>query len=135
MDHVFSPTLIQVQAGEQEVRGKLDPLYYVIGGQKLNLNTDLDLTASSLVRTNFQQYSIDFSGIITYRSLMWVGTSYRHSESIVLLIGYNFLEEKQLKVGYSFDYVVKNQQAKRPTSHEIFIQYNLPSLTLGGRNQ
>ena len=99
----------------------------------MNLNRNFDLTPTMLVRTDLNRYSLELSGVTTYRDIMWAGLSYRYSESITLLIGYNFLEDKELKAGYSFDYIVKDQEAKRPTSHEIFIRYDLPSLILGGR--
>lgn len=133
VDHILSPSLIQVESNGLEASGKLTPLYYLHGGKKMDINRDIDITPSVLVRTNNETYALDISGIATFRDIMWGGVSYRYSESVVLLIGYNFLEDKELKVGYSFDYVVNDQEAKRPTSHEIFIHYDLPSLILGGR--
>ncbi len=133
MDHILSPSLIKVESGSQKIEGKLQPVYYFHGGNKFSLNRDLDITPSLIVRTDLTGFTMDISGIATYRDLMWGGISARRSEALVLLLGYNFMEDKQLKVGYSFDYVVKDQDAKRPTSHEIFIRYELPSLVLGGR--
>jgi hypothetical protein len=57
---------------------------------------------------------------------MWGGLSYRQSEAMVVMLGYSFLKEKSLKLGYSFDYVIKAQDAKEPTSHEIMVSYSLP---------
>ena len=78
---------------------------------------------------------MDISGIATYKNIMWGGMSYRRSEAVVLLVGYNFLPNQVLKIGYSFDYVVKDQDAKSPTSHEIFLRYDLPGFILGGRKE
>lgn len=133
MDHILSPSLIRIDATNAQSQGKLLPVYYFHGGKKMSLNRDTELTPTFLLRSTAGGYSMDVSGVLNYRSTMWTGLSYRSAESIVLLIGYSFLENKELKVGYSFDYVVQNQEAKRPTSHEIFIRYDLPSLILGGR--
>lgn len=133
VDHILSPSLIQVESGNQRIEGKLSPVYYFHGGNKFNINRDLDVTPSLIFRTDLTGFTVDVSGIATFRNLMWGGLSVRRSEALVLLVGYNFMENQQLKVGYSFDYVVKDQEAKRPTSHEIFIRYDLPSLILGGR--
>ena len=132
VDHILSPSLIQVE-GATQLSGQLNPTYYVHGGKVMSVNRDLDITPSLLVKYNISGVTADVSGIATYRDLMWGGLSYRRSEAIILLIGYNFLEDKTLKIGYSFDYVIQDQEAKRPTSHEIFLQYQLPSLILGGR--
>lgn len=133
VDHVFKPSLIQVQGAGSELKGKLKRTYYFHGGRAFQANRDLDITPTFLVKTDLRGFSLDLSGVATYRNTMWAGLSYRRSESAILLMGYNFLENKELKVGYSFDYVAKDQQAKKRTSHEIFVRYNLPSFVLGGR--
>jgi len=133
VDHILQPRLINIESSGIETRGKLDPVYYFHGGKSIQLNRDLDVTPSFIVRTDLNSYTVDVSGVATYRDLMWAGLSYRRAEAAVLLIGYNFLEDKTLQVGYSFYNVIRNQAAKQPTSHEIFIRYNLPDLIIGGR--
>ncbi len=133
MDHILSPSLIQIDAGGTQTQGTLNPVYFVHGGKRITLNRDTELTPTFIFRTDASGYSLDISSVVNYKSVMWAGLSYRRAESAVLLIGYSFLENRELKVGYSFDYVVQNQEAKRPTSHEVFIRYDLPSLMLGGR--
>ncbi|MEQ9229151.1 MAG: type IX secretion system membrane protein PorP/SprF, partial [Cyclobacteriaceae bacterium] len=103
------------------------------GGRIFEVNRDLEITPTAIVKTDLSGYSFDISGVATYKATMWGGLSFRKSESVIVLLGYNLLENKELKVGYSFDYVAKDQDAKQPTSHEIFVRYNLPSFVLGGR--
>ena len=133
VDHLLSPSLISIEASGSQISGKLESVYYFHGGKRMDLNRDLELVPTFLLKTSFGGYSLDVSGVLNYRQTMWGGLSYRSAESAVLLLGYNFLENKALKVGYSFDYVVQNQDVKRPTSHEIFVRYEMPSLILGGR--
>lgn len=92
-----------------------------------------EFTPSIFVRSDFLTSTFDASLMVTYDKRMWGGLSYRYAESAIILLGYSFLEENQLKLGYSFDYIISNQDAKQPTSHEILIRYNLPSLNFGGK--
>lgn len=88
---------------------------------------------SMIVRYGLNTTTFDAGVMATYQDRIWGGLSYRFSEAIILLLGYSFMEDNQLRVGYSFDYVVSNQEAKQPTSHEIFLRYNLPSFSFGGK--
>lgn len=130
IDHILRPSLIQVSEGSG---GRLDRVFYFHGGYPISLNRDLDLTPTALIKTNLNSYSFDVSGVLTFRDIMWGGLSFRQSEALILLLGYSFLDNNALKVGYSFDYVAQNQEAKGRTSHEVYIGYTLPSLVLGGR--
>ncbi|MCP4458193.1 MAG: type IX secretion system membrane protein PorP/SprF [Cytophagales bacterium] len=111
------------------------PTYYLHGGKRVQVNRDLEIKPILLVKTDWSGYSMDISGIATYKNIMWGGISYRRSEAAVLLVGYSFLPSQVLKVGYSFDYVVTDQDAKGPTSHEIFLKYDIPGFILGGRKE
>ncbi len=108
----------------------------LLGVYEFGLTRDIIVRPSFLLRsllTDFTGYSLDISAVATYQEKMWGGLAFKTSESISVLLGYSFLEGNKLKAGYSFDYIVSEQDAKEPTSHEIFIRYDLPSLVLGGR--
>ena len=109
--------------------------YYFHGGKKIQINRDFEVTTTLLLKTDLAGYSVDVGGITTYKNIAWSGITYRKSEAVVLLIGYSLLPNKELKVGYSFDYVIKDREAKSPTSHEIFVRYDLPELIFGGRKE
>lgn len=94
---------------------------------------DWVITPSALVRSDLISTTFDISTIATYKEGIWGGLSYRYSEAIILLLGYSFMEGNKLRVGYSFDYILNNQNAKQPTSHEIFMRYNLPPLGVGAK--
>lgn len=110
------------------------PLNYILmGGTSIGLMRDLVLNPTILVRSDLNTYTYDISAIATYQERMWGGIAFRRAESLSLLLGYSFLEGNKLKAGYSFDYVIKDRDAKQPTSHEVFIRYDLPDLVFGGR--
>ncbi|MEP5611839.1 MAG: PorP/SprF family type IX secretion system membrane protein [Cyclobacteriaceae bacterium] len=106
--------------------------YLINAGTSFGISRDLTFRPTTLIRTDFKSYTFELSGIAYYQEKMWGGLSFRRSESISLLMGYAFLNN-QLRFGYAFDYVIKDREAKQPTSHEIYIRYNLPNLVFGGR--
>lgn len=107
--------------------------YIISGGTSIGISRGLVFKPTTLIRTDFKSYTFELSGLVYYQEKMWGGLSFRRSESITLMMGYSFTEDNKLKFGYAFDYVVKDREAKQPTSHEIYIRYDLPNLVFGGR--
>lgn len=107
--------------------------YLLMGGTSFGLSRDLILNPTVMIRSDLNTYTFDLSVLATFQDRMWGGLAFRRAESLSVLLGYSFLENNTLKAGYSFDYVVSNQSAKQPTSHEIFLRYDLPNLVLGGK--
>ncbi|MEP0986212.1 PorP/SprF family type IX secretion system membrane protein [Ekhidna sp.] len=107
--------------------------YTLMGGTAIGLARDLILKPTIMIRSDLKAYTYDISTIAVYQERMWGGVAFRRAESISLLLGYSFLENNKLKAGYSFDYIIKDQDAKQPTSHEVFLRYDLPGLIFGGR--
>ncbi len=102
-------------------------------GNQIVLSRDLVIRPTLFLRSDLNSYTFEVSGIASYKDKMWGGLSFRRSEAITIMMGYSFLEDNQLRFGYSFDYVVNDREAKQPTSHEFYLRYNLPGLILGGR--
>lgn len=119
--------------GQEGLSNKQELSIAMHGGYSFKINDDLKIAPTALIRSNLTNVTFDLGGIVTLREKMWGGLSYRRDESAIIYLGYGFLEDNRLKVGYSFDFVFQNQAAKAPTSHEIFIRYDLPDLVFGGR--
>lgn len=98
----------------------------VSGGYYYDASFDLKLNPSFLIRTDFNSYSFDINLMAMLKDTMWGGLSFRQSEAASLLLGYCLTKSKDLKLGYSIDYVLKDQQAKQATSHELMLSYQLP---------
>ncbi len=99
---------------------------YVTGSYFYDLDFDVRLQFVTLIKSDFTKTSFDL-GIMAYlKDAMWGGLSFRQSEAAILILGYSLLKDKSLKVGYSLDYIIKDQQAKQPTSHELMVSYSLP---------
>lgn len=96
------------------------------GGYYYDLSFDLKLQFAALAKTDLNEYSVDLSALAYYKDTMWGGLSFRQSEAATILVGYSLLKDKSLRLGYSMDYIVKDQAAKKPTSHELMLSYELP---------
>lgn len=132
--HLLSPSFnFGISEAAAQLENKLETSINVSAGYNYQLSYNLVLSPSVLVKSDLNTYSFDLSAIGTYDDKIWAGISYRDSEALILLMGYSFLEDNVMRVGYAFDYVVDSQSAKSPTSHEIFVRYNLPSLSTGGK--
>ncbi len=107
-------------------RNALQNHVYVTGGYFYEVSFDLRFQFSTLVKSDFNKTSFDVGGLAYLKDTMWGGLSFRQSEAAILLLGYSFMKDKSLKLGYALDYVVKDQQAKQPTSHEFMLSYELP---------
>ncbi|MCK5699493.1 MAG: type IX secretion system membrane protein PorP/SprF, partial [Cyclobacteriaceae bacterium] len=105
----------QFDFGTDSLKNALENNMIINGGYRYELNYDIILTPSLLVKTDFVSYSFDISVLATYREKFWGGISYRQSEAIIALMGVNLLKDKSLKIGYSLDYIIQAQKAKQAT--------------------
>lgn len=120
----------QFDFGLDTLRNPLERHVTMIGAYEYEMNFKLKIIPSFLVKTdNFNTYSFDFGIIARYDETLWGGLSFRQSEAAIAMFGYSFFKDKSLSVGYSFDYVIQGQEAKQPTSHEIFLSYRLPLIS------
>jgi type IX secretion system PorP/SprF family membrane protein len=108
-------------------RSPLQPHLYVTGGYFYEVNFDVKLQLATLIQSDFTKTTVNVSGLAYFKDTMWGGLSFRQSEAAILLLGYSLLKDKSLKVGYGLDYVIKDQAAKQPTSHEFMLSYELPT--------
>lgn len=107
-------------------RNALASHVYVTGGYYYDVNFDLRFLFTGLVKSDFTKTTFDLGGLAYFKDTMWAGLSFRQSEAAILLLGYSLLKDKSLKLGYGLDYVIKDQAAKQPTSHEFMLTYELP---------
>jgi type IX secretion system PorP/SprF family membrane protein len=112
-------------------RSTLQSHMYFTGGYFYDVSFDLRFQFMTLVKTDFTKTTFDVGGIAYLKDTMWGGLSFRQSEAAILLLGYSFMKDKSLKLGYALDYVIKDQAAKEPTSHEFLLTYELPVTLVG----
>ena len=102
--------------------------FSVFGEYNYRLGSQLTVVPSVLMRTNLTTYNFSISSLIYYEDQLWAGLSYRGGESVSFLFGYSFMNDNDIKIGYSFDFVVEDRESKSATSHEVYVNYRLPSM-------
>ena len=119
-------TKAEFDFGVNDARNALENHMNLTAGYFYEVNFDLKLNPTILVKTDFNEYSFDLGIIATLKDKMWAGLSFRQSEAANVLLGYSFLKDKSLRFGYAIDVVVKDQEAKENFSHELLLSYQLP---------
>ena len=127
-DHLLNS---EFDFGNDSLTNALNTHAYFVGGYDYKVNYDLTLTPSVLVKSDFATYTFDISLLAYFREKLWFGLSFRQSDAMIAMIGYSFLKDNALQVGYSFDYIINAQEAKAPTSHEFLLRYTIPTLSSG----
>ncbi len=112
--------------GNADQRSALEKNLTLTAGYDYQLNFNLTITPTLLVKSDFNSYSFDIGAIGTYNDKMWGGISFRQSDAAIIILGYSLLKDNSLKLGYSFDYIIQGQDAKQPTSHEFLLTYSMP---------
>ncbi len=102
---------------------EMDNYNYFIttGGTLINGNT-LKIQPSVFVR--YQKATgpqFDFTNFFVFNDLLWVGASYRMSEELAAILQYKV--NKQLRIGYAYDYSLGYLNSYSNGTHEILLQY------------
>jgi type IX secretion system PorP/SprF family membrane protein len=75
---------------------------------------------------NQHNYSVEGGVRATLNDQFWAGLNYRYDESISGLLGYGFGPDNRYRLGYAFDFIAFNQDARAFSSHEIMLSLRLP---------
>ena len=75
-------------------------------------------------------YAVEAGARATLNDRFWVGANYRYDESISGLLGLSFAKDNAFRLGYAFDFIAFNQDARAFSSHEILLSYRLPKPAL-----
>jgi type IX secretion system PorP/SprF family membrane protein len=131
--------------GYDSITSRLVNHMYITGGYNFLLGTNVIITPSTIIQTDFNEVTYLFGALATYNNKIWTGLNFRQSlaqrevskggktlsnDDIILYIGVNLLKNKQgndaLRLGYAFDFVTSGVRAKKRTSHEILVSYMAP---------
>jgi len=66
---------------------------------------------------------LDVNANLLFNDMIWAGVGYRTGDAVNLLIG-AFIN-KQLRIGYSYDYTLSMLQDYNTGSHEVMLGYDL----------
>ncbi len=97
---------------------------YVMGGYNFEINRDMTLQPSFMVRyIQNLPLSADLSINMQWNESLTTGLAYRLNAAYSLLVGFNV--SRQFHVGYAFDWDQNPIYKANYGSHEIFMRYNL----------
>ena len=112
---------------------------YFTAGYNIDATSSVVVTPMVLVKTvlpgdfsssskfnNAKNYSFEGGVRATIDDKYWIGANYRHEESVSGLLGLSFAKDNAIRVGYAFDFIAFNQDARAFSSHEIMLSYRLP---------
>lgn len=89
-------------------------------GVKIPLNDNLTLTPAMLVKyMNPAPIVIEGSLQLEYKEWLWIGTSYRHKDAIIGMVGLNISD--RFKFGYSYDFSLSRFNDFSSGGHEIVL--------------
>jgi len=112
--------------GVDELRNALQQHLVFTAGYNYEVNFNFVLTPSILLKTDLNSYSFDINLLGTLREKYFGGLSFRQGDALTIMLGMDFLKDNRMRFGYAFDYVMVDQEAKQPTSHEFMLSYKLP---------
>lgn len=90
-------------------------------GHAFELNKNIVLKSSTIIRAQNKQGHIDLSVGFLFNNIFYLGTTITHRETFILITEINL--SKKIKIGYAFDYTT-NELSSGGT-HEVFIGYDI----------
>jgi type IX secretion system PorP/SprF family membrane protein len=107
--------------------GKLTPIYYVNSGYTVRFGEKKEwaIQPSALARFNTPvPYQLEYSLRTIYKDMIWIGATYRTNVAMCGLLGCTI--NKQVTLGYSYDYTLNKLSNYNSGSHEIVLSYIRP---------
>jgi type IX secretion system PorP/SprF family membrane protein len=127
-------------------QGVLNRHFYLTGGYNIQLNSDVKIVPSVLLRYTETAFQMDINAKARYRNICWGGLSYRRQDAVVLMAGVDIPltqarkgsgfkgsghgNNSYLQIGYSYDLGISKLSRYGNGSHEIVLGLILPT---GGR--
>ena len=112
--------------GTDKLKNPLNRHIYLTAGYYYDITYQIVLSPSVLFKSDFNTTSIEVSTVATYNQKFSAGLSFRQGDAVGLIAGFSLLKDNSLRIGYAFDYVIKAQTVKQPTSNEFMLTYTLP---------
>lgn len=95
---------------------------FINGGLLMELGNKLDFKPMFLVKyTEGSPLSVDVSGLFHINDKLWLGGSYRFTDSFGALV--NFQVTEKFSAGYAYDYTLSKLTSFNSGSHEIILSY------------
>ena len=98
-------------------RYKMERNYYLVGGYDFELNSDLIISPSTLVKyAENGKFQADITGKLIFMQSYWGGLTYRTGQSIIILAG---VSVDKLIFGYAYDIGLNSIMKHSYGTHEF----------------
>lgn len=101
--------------------------YYITAGYMFPVSGELNLEPSLFVKTDAASTQLDLNVRAIYNNMLWGGVSYRLTDAIVAMVGYQKDgiggPNGSLRVGYSYDITTSTIKNHSSGSHELMLGY------------
>ncbi len=98
--------------------------YYFMAGHRESVDPNFDIDLNTMMRTDLNKFSIDFSIRAFYQNKFYGGVGYRTSDAVLILVGMEVAPN--LTVGYSYDITTNRLANISWGTHEIMLRYCRP---------
>ncbi len=103
-----------------EIENPVERTYFFNSGVYLKKG-DYIIEPSVLLRYQANTpFQLDINTRVLYKNIVWLGTSYRHQDAVVLMTGFYF---DKFRLGYAYDLTLSEVKDYTTGSHEINLVY------------
>ena len=99
--------------------------FWITAGYEYDMGPDLKLRPSILAKSDAASTQLDVNINVLYKSMIWGGVSYRVSDAIAPMVGYqnNDVGGGTLRIGYAYDVTTSQIKGYSNGSHDIMVNY------------
>lgn len=98
--------------------------YYLMAGYEFPVSQSIDIKPSILAKSDAASTQLDVNVLGVWNRMIWAGASYRLTDAIVALVGYQGGNAKMTwKIGYSYDITMSTLKEYSSGTHEILLNY------------
>ena len=103
---------------------KLVPHLFLTSGYKLYWDQDISILPSFMLKqVQGLPISLDLNAKVSYQDRLWLGGSYRKSDSFAAMIGFNF--KHLVNLTYAYDFTTSALNKVSNGSHELVLGFQL----------
>lgn len=112
-------------AAAGNVKYELARHYYLIAGYRFLFGSSQQhgIEPNIKVKTDAASTQMDINLTYWFNNTLWIGATYRLQDAVCPMLGYRFLKDKSLKVGYSYDVTMSKIKGYSAGTHEIMLGY------------
>jgi type IX secretion system PorP/SprF family membrane protein len=112
-----------------DVTFKMARHYYLIAGYTFAVNPRNTVTPNLKVKSDASTTQLDINLTYEWDRTIWFGVTYRMEDAVAPMLGVRLLKEKNLKIGYSYDYTLSKIKGNTSGTHEIILGYCMAKKT------